>query len=90
MLVGNFYLINKITVNQLAIWNYCCLAFPAKALLVTNKRKGGKKTHARCSGELPSSQQNLARAPEFHISLAAVWAVGHSLLYRSGTELKRG
>lgn len=39
ILVGTFYQINKTTVNRLEIWNYCCSAFPANALLVTNKLK---------------------------------------------------
>lgn len=45
ILVGTFHLINKTTVNQLEIWNYCCSVFLATALLVTNKCKGGKDSH---------------------------------------------
>lgn len=51
------------------------LFLPKLFQLPTNAK--GERTRTCCSGELPSSQQNLTRAPEFHISRC--WAGGWPL-----------
>ena len=82
ILVGTFYPINKTTVNQLEIWNYCCSAFPAKALLVPNKCKGARDSHLLSwrAAKLPTKPRTCSWIPHLSRCCAGSWPL--SVLFK--------